>query len=129
MIGVFVNNDPIDHSKPYRETKALKYFEYAIWTCYIQKLDGYQEALTQEFMGNFKKHNENISITRVRVVEIKSDEDVLIMVTIFPKGMKWNKDDWALAQKERKKQFCRFIEKYEEEKGSVKRETLLEPQG
>ena len=99
MIGGFVNNDPIDHSKLYRDLKVVNYFEDAGWTRYFHNLDGYHEALTQ--LRNFKKDNENIASTKVRGVEIKLNQDVMSMVTKLPKGMNWNKDDRELAQKDK----------------------------
>ena len=67
-----------------------------------------------------KKVDENTYIILIKGVLIELNEDVFTMVTRLPKGMKQDKEDKYLVEKD-KKQFSKFTEQYQKVGGVVKR--------
>ena len=68
-----------------------------------------------------KKVDENTYTILIKGVLIELNEDVFTMVTRLPKGMKQDKEDKDLVEKD-KNQFSKFIEQYQKVRGVVRRD-------
>jgi len=123
MPGGFMRKEPLNSSKLHEHTEVVAFFTRANWIPLFERIQGYDEEVTEQFLMSLRPHSKTHATVSFRGLTLELTPDFINRITDLPLGLPWSKEEKSLGQVA-KKTFLQPEEHLIEDKNGVRRTSL-----
>jgi len=98
MTGGFTRKEPLNSTKLHEHPEVVALFTRANRMHFFEKIHGYDEKVTEEFLLSLKPHSKTHATISFRGLTIELIAEFISRITSLPLGLPWSKEEKPLDQ-------------------------------
>ena len=100
-----MRKEPLNSSKLYKHPEVLDLFNRANWISFFDRIQGYDEEVTEEFLMSLRPHSRTHATVGFRGLTLELTTNFISRITGLPLGLPWSKEEKSLGQVAKKTSF------------------------
>ena len=121
-----MRKDPLNSNQLHEHLEVVALFTRANWMIFFERIHGYDDEVTEQFLMALKPHSRTHAIVSFRGLSLELIPDFISQITGLPPRLPWSKEETYLGQVA-KKTFFQSGEDPVEDKNGVRRTSLPPP--
>jgi hypothetical protein len=93
MPGGFIRKEPSDSSKLHEHPEVVDLFTRANWISFFDKIQGYDEEITEEFLMSLRPHSKTHATVSFRGLTLELTPDFISRIIGLAMGLPWSKEE------------------------------------
>ena len=93
-----MRKEPLKSSKLYENPKLVDLFTRENWISFFDKIQGYDEEVTEEFLMSLRPHSMTHATVSFRGLTLELTPDFIGRIASLPLGLTWSKEEKSLGQ-------------------------------
>lgn len=106
MPGGFIRKEASDSSKLHEHPEVVDLFTQANWISFFDKIHGYDEEITKEFLMSLRPHSKAHATVIFRGLTLELTPELISRIIGLPLRLPWRKEERSLGQIAKKTFFC-----------------------
>ena len=101
-----MRKEPLNSSKLYENLEVGDLFTRENWISFFDRIQGYDEEVTEEFLMSLRPHSKTHAIVSFRGLTLELTPNFISRIIGLPLELPWSKEEKSLGHVAKKTFFC-----------------------